>query len=65
MSPHRLRACLEILGWSQRELAAQVGVDPRQVVRWISGAAIVPLSTEAWLENLVALHLANPAPEKV
>jgi transcriptional regulator with XRE-family HTH domain len=62
VSPYRLRICLEILSWSQRDLAAKLGVDPKQVQRWMAGASLVPLSTESWLEGLVLAHQAHPAP---
>ena len=61
MTTDRFRFCLAALNWSQRGLAALLGIDERQVRRWASGSSIPP-SVAAWLELLAAFHEANPAP---
>lgn len=77
MTPAALRTALEALGWSQRGLAALLGLDSRQVRRWASGEAAVPCDVASWLEAVVrelagprrawleiraAFHAAHPAP---
>lgn len=63
MTPARLRECLDLLGWSQRELANQIGLHETRTRRWASGRYPVPPPVEQWLERLVACHAANPPPE--
>ncbi len=62
MSPHRLLVCLAVLGWSERELARRTGRHQTTIKRWTSGSGAVDDGTAAWLERLVAFHLAHPAP---
>jgi hypothetical protein len=64
MTPTRLRECLEILRWSQRELAAALGCNDRLVRRWAVGAPdyAVPESVGKWLEVLATTHIRHPAP---
>jgi len=62
MSSHRLLVCLAVLGWSERELARRTGRHQTTIKRWASGSGAVDDDTAAWLEALVAFHLAHPAP---
>jgi hypothetical protein len=62
MSPHRLLVCLAVLGWSERELARRTGRHQTTIKRWTGGSGAVDDGTAAWLERLVAFHLAHPAP---
>jgi len=62
MSPHQLLVCLAVLGWSERELARRIGRHQTTIKRWTSGSGAVDDDTAAWLERLVAFHLAHPAP---
>ncbi len=62
MSPHRLLVCLAVLGWSERELARRTGRHQTTIKRWAGGSGAVDDDTAAWLERLVAFHLAHPAP---
>jgi len=62
MSSHRLLVCLAVLGWSERELARRTGRHQTTIKRWASGSGAVDDDTAAWLESLVAFHLAHPAP---
>ena len=64
MTKERLAHCLEVLGWSQRELAAKLDIDPKTVQRWARGARI-DREVAVWLEGLVTAHMSLPAPEKV
>lgn len=64
MSPHRLLVCLAVLGWSERELARRTGRHQTTIKRWTGGGGAVDGDTAAWLENLVAFHLAHPAPRR-
>ena len=62
MTPTRLREALAALHWSQRGLAAILGVDERQVRRWAAGAYPVPERIAAWLEDLATYAEGHPAP---
>ena len=62
MSSYRLLVCLAILGWSERELARRADRQQTTVVRWVKGLSPVPGEEAAWLEMLVAFHIAHPAP---
>lgn len=63
MSPSDLRACLASLHWTQRGLAAALGVQERQVRRWAAGAR-VPEPVADWLARAAAWHEANPPPAR-
>ena len=64
MTPTRMRECLEILRWSQRELAATLGCNDRLVRRWAEGAPdyAVPANIGEWLEVLAMTHIRHPTP---
>lgn len=61
MTPATLRACLASLRWTQRGLAAALGVQERQVRRWATGARVPPAVAD-WLARAAAWHEANPPP---
>lgn len=63
MTPERFRECLDALDWTQRGLAALLGVDERQVRRWAGGSRI-PEPIAAWLETLAQFHEEHPPPQK-
>ena len=65
MSSYRLLVCLAILGWSERELARRADRHQTTIVRWVKGLSPVPDEVAAWLETLVAFHIANPTPRYV
>ena len=65
MSSYRLLVCLIILGWSERELARRADRHQTTIARWVKGLSPVPGEEAAWLETLVAFHVAHPAPRKV
>lgn len=54
MSPTRLQECIALPGWSQRELARNLGVDGRAASKMSSGKRDIPLELEAWLEAVAA-----------
>jgi len=61
MSSYQLLVCLIILGWSERELARRVDRHQTTITRWVKGLSPVPGEEAAWLETLVAFHVAHPA----
>jgi hypothetical protein len=63
MTPTRLHECLQILGWSQRELADRIGMGERNARRWAKGEIEVPAAIAVWLESLAAVFAAHPVPE--
>ena len=62
MSAHRMLVYLAVLGWSERELARRTGRHQTTIKRWTGGSGAADDGTAAWLERLVAFHLAHPAP---
>jgi hypothetical protein len=64
MSPYRLGLCLLTLGWSERELARRTGEHRNTLRRWLAGESAVDPDVAAWLEVLMAVHLANPSPRR-
>lgn len=63
MTPHRLRECLVLLRWSQRELARALEINEATVRKWARGALPIPGPVEPWLESLAAVHAALPSPK--
>jgi hypothetical protein len=61
MTPDRFRTCLAALDWSQRGVAALLGIDERQVRRWAAGATI-PRHVAEWLDALAQFHEQHPQP---
>lgn len=62
MTPARLRECLAMVRWSQRDLAAAIDYDDRLVRRWASGERPIPEHVAKWLERAAAWHTRNPPP---
>ncbi len=62
MTPARFLACLALLRWSQRGLAAAIDYDDRLVRRWVSGERPIPAHVADWLERAAAWHAENPPP---
>jgi transcriptional regulator with XRE-family HTH domain len=54
MTPARFRECVNVLQWSQRQLADCIGVNDRLVRRWASGATVIPDHIEGWLERVAS-----------
>jgi transcriptional regulator with XRE-family HTH domain len=65
MTPDRLLECLDILGWSQRALAARLGYPSHTSVKqWAQGRGRVPDDVARWLETLARHHERHPAPPR-
>jgi transcriptional regulator with XRE-family HTH domain len=64
MTPERMRECLSALGWSQRALAARLGLPDRSatVRQWCNGHTRIPEHVAAWLEHVAAPIAAQPLP---
>jgi hypothetical protein len=63
MTPDRFRECLEILHWSQRGFGDNIlQIGNREVRKWASGEAPVPVRIADTLERLAEFHTANPFP---
>ena len=62
MTASDFRAHLEALCWTQRGLAALLGVSPTIVNRWAIDHTDVPEPVATWLEGLAAYLAAHPAP---
>jgi transcriptional regulator with XRE-family HTH domain len=59
---HRIRRARERKRWSQRELAAAIGVGTRSVGRWERGEA-VPRNAIGALEHVLGISLEEDAEE--
>ena len=64
MTPADLSAALAALGWSQRELARQLGVAESSVRQWLTGKSRMRPDLLAWLLDLARYHAEHPAPPK-
>jgi transcriptional regulator with XRE-family HTH domain len=54
---------MKALGWDQRFLADRLGINPRTIERWYSGAQPVPPNVGEWLEDLVRALEERPLPK--
>ena len=64
MTSPDISAALVSLGWSQRELARQLGVAESSVRQWLTGKARMRPALAAWLTDLARYHIEHPAPER-
>lgn len=64
MTGARLRECLALLRWSQRELAQALGCNDRLTRRWAGDGAPIPENVADWLETLAHAHANHPPPAK-
>lgn len=55
MSPTRLRECIALPGWSQRELSRLIGLGDRAVGKMSTGKHAIPPELEDWLEAMAAI----------
>jgi transcriptional regulator with XRE-family HTH domain len=62
MTPDELRDCLDILGWSQRQLSFETEVDEGTVRKWARGKNPIPESIANWIVKLSNFHIENPPP---
>jgi len=62
MTPERLRAALDELCWSQRDLASLLPCNERLVRRWVAGEAGIPPDVAGWIATRLDVHRAHPPP---
>lgn len=62
MTPTRLRACLAILGWSQRNLALRLQREEGEVRMWARGKRPIPDEAAEWVEAYTAAVQTMPTP---
>ena len=60
LTPERLSWQLEVLKWSNGELARRLNIRPSKVSAWINGRSFVPNRVAVWLEDLAQKTLAGP-----
>ena len=60
MSTDRLRWCIDLVGWSPRELARQAPTSEDSCRAMVRGRKRVPDELAEWVEELVALVLRGP-----
>lgn len=56
MTPASLKATLDRLGWSARQLSITVGLSPRAASNWLLGRSPVPANIASWLERQADAH---------
>jgi hypothetical protein len=61
MTPAQLASALSEMRWTNTDLGVLVGVDERQVRRWLARGDI-PERIAAWVALRLALHRAHPCP---
>jgi transcriptional regulator with XRE-family HTH domain len=62
MTASTFRAHLEALGWTQRGLAALLGLAHNTVHRWALDQAVIPERYAAWIENVAEFIKQHPPP---
>lgn len=62
MTAERFRACQALLGWKHRTVAKRLRIDTNAPRRWALGLEPVPAEIAAWLEQIVSVIEAHPAP---
>jgi hypothetical protein len=63
MTEDEFAEALLAIGWTGRQLAAELACDERMVRRWARGEAPVPAPIARWLGVLQRFHANHPAPE--
>ena len=63
MDSTRFRECMDLLGWSQRQLADYLDIGVTSVQRWAMGRIVIPDNVAAWLEARAAHMVRYPYPE--
>ncbi len=61
MPPAVLRACMDSLGYTWRQVARMLQCDDRLVRRWMSGKFPVPDPVADWIERVLAARDAEAA----
>lgn len=64
MTPDALRRCLADCSWTQAEFGRRLGVSPRQVRYWCSGAERVPPVVALWMTLMARFHREHPSPAR-
>jgi transcriptional regulator with XRE-family HTH domain len=64
MTSAAFRARLARLRWSQRSLAALLGVTHNTVHRWALDQAVIPADVAAWLDEVAAFLRTHPPPRR-
>ena len=62
MSPDEFRACLDTIGWSQRNLARRLAIHYTRTERMATGRYPVPANIADWLRRLASLHAVHKLP---
>jgi transcriptional regulator with XRE-family HTH domain len=62
MTPARLRACLTLLGWTQRGLARLLERPEGTIRQWARGVVQIPADVDAWLEERAQHAARHPPP---
>ncbi len=55
---------LDVLGWTQKRLAEEMGIQPQQVNRWLKGSENFSLSTLVHLEEVLKVSLIGSQREQ-
>lgn len=64
MTSPDISAALVSLGWSQRELARQLGVAESSVRQWLTGKSRMREPLADWLLDLARYHDEHPVPRR-
>lgn len=62
MNATRLRECLDLIGWTQRNLSRLTNRQEGAVRMWARDALPVPVEVATWLEKVANFHELNPPP---
>ena len=63
MTASTFRRHIEALGWTQRGLAALLGVSHNTVHRWALDQAVIPERYAVWIEDVARFIKQHPPPE--
>jgi transcriptional regulator with XRE-family HTH domain len=62
MTTDRLRWCLAVIGWSQRECARQLNIEESAVRQMARGHSAIPREMAHWIEQIASFHLSVGMP---
>jgi len=63
LSPDEFRACLDTIGWSQRNLARRLAIHHTRTERMATGRYPVPPEVATWLRVMAAFHSSHMLPD--
>jgi ribosome-binding protein aMBF1 (putative translation factor) len=63
MTADEFTEALQLIGWSQRQLAAMLDCDNVIVWRWATGRADIPASIAVWIRRIAACHEKHAVPD--